>query len=223
MVYAHKVVRCTLSGTMFNGLENWSTGFFLGLKDGDATAPTQAGADQIRDAFQTLFTTSGGAFGGNYKFTTCKLASLDTAGKTIPSEVVYSYTTGTVSGGNNLGAALPPQCALVVTLTSPRPRGLASKGRMYLPGIAGAVGTDGKVAGTLMAGISTQLKTFFDAVNGYDFGAHKLILAAKGTGALPALTAQNDWVTGFRVGDVIDTQRRRRNGLTEVYTMKTLA
>jgi len=50
-----------------------------------------------------------------------------------------------------------------------------------------------------------------------------LILAARGSGLLPALNARNDYVETIRIGDVMDTQRRRRNGLTETYTSKVLA
>jgi hypothetical protein len=50
----------------------------------------------------------------------------------------------------------------------------------------------------------------------------ELILAAKWSGLLGVIPAQNDYVETIRVGDVVDTQRRRRNGLTEVYTSRTL-
>lgn len=217
MAYAHKVVRVTLAGTMFNGVENWSTGFFLGKKDADAAAPTQAAADAVRTAWTTFMSASSSGISSAYKFTSCKLASMGADGKTIDDEVVYSYPTGTVSGGNN-GAILPPQCAVVVTLTSARPRGRASKGRMYLPGIVGPVSSDGKVGATLMGTMPPALQTFFNALDGSIDIADSLILASRGEGLGGGLLAQNDWVTGIRVGDVIDTQRRRRNGLTEVYT-----
>lgn len=224
MVYAHKVHRVTLSGTMFGGTEVWSTGFFTGAKDADpAGPPTQAGADAIRTAWETFFVSDAAKISRDYQFTTCKIAAINDTGHTDLSQVVYSYPSGTVSGYTTHSTPLPPQCALVSTLTTVRPRGLASKGRMYLPGIIGPVTTNGKMASTTVSGIAAALKTFYDAVNASTDVPGAIILAAKGTGILPALTAQNEWVTGFRVGDVIDTQRRRRNNLVEVYDVRTLA
>jgi hypothetical protein len=53
--------------------------------------------------------------------------------------------------------------------------------------------------------------------------ADQLILAGKARSALLAGTAQNDYVETMKVGDVVDTQRRRRNGLSESYQLRTLA
>lgn len=221
MVYAHNVVRVTLSGTMFGGAEEWSTGFFLGQEGSDATAPTQAGIDQIRDAWATFFASSTSYISSLYTFTQAKAAVIDDTGHTILDSVKYSYPGTAVVGGRAAGH-LPAQCALVVTLMSDRPRGKASKGRMYLPGIAASIGNNGKIDATSAGAIATNLKTFFDSFASDADVPDQLILAAKGTGAFPALTAQNDYVEKIKVGDVIDTQRRRRNGLVETYVERTL-
>jgi len=222
MVYAHSVVRVTLSGTMFGGAEEWSTGFFLGQEGSDATAPTQAAIDQIRDAWATFFTSATSYISSAYTFTQAKAALIDDTGHTVLDSVVYAYPAAAVVGGRAAGH-LPPQCALVVTLLSDRPRGKASKGRMYLPGFAGSIELTGKIAAGNRDSIATNMKTFFDSMVGDADIPDQLILAAKGTGALPALTAQNDFVETIRVGDVVDTQRRRRNGLVETYTSRVLA
>jgi hypothetical protein len=94
---------------------------------------------------------------------------------------------------------------------------------MYLPGYAGGVDGGGKVESSIVSGIATNLKTFFDSMTSDADIPDQLILAAKGTGPVPALTAQNDYVETLRVGDVVDTQRRRRNGLNETYTSRVLA
>jgi hypothetical protein len=221
MVYAHKVKRVTLSGTMFSGTEVWSTGFFLGQENTDATAPTQLEADAIRNAWTTFFSSSGASISNNYVFTQCKVASIDANGNTILDEVFYSYPATTVTGQASTGT-LPAQCSLVCTLFTDRPRGKASKGRMYLPGIASTITNGGKLNITAAGTIPTALQTFFNTVLGSFDVPDPVILAAKGTGLLPGLTAQNEPVIGLKTGDVIDTQRRRRNNLVEVYTSKTL-
>lgn len=221
--YAHNVVRVTLSGTMFNGSEEWSTGFFLGEEGADAPDPTQQTADDIRDAFAAFFVHLDSKISSSYRFTQAKVAKLDDNGKTIDGTVFYSYPAAITAGATN-GGLLPPQCALVVTLLSDRPRGKASKGRMYLPGIAPNIDINtGKVQASHITGIANNMKTFFDALaNDADIPG-ELILAAKSSGVMNVNPAQNDYVETIRVGDVIDTQRRRRNGLVETYTSLVLA
>jgi hypothetical protein len=221
MVYAHTVTRVTLSGTMFGGAEEWSTGFFLGQEGSDSTAPTQAAADQIRDAWATFFNNALSWVSNHYSFTQVKMAQIDASGHTIDASVIYSYPATTVVGGATSGHH-PPQCSLVCTLLSDRPRGKASKGRMYLPGFAGTINGSGKVDWDQVGSISTNLKTFFDSFADDADVPDQLILAAKGTGIDAALNAQNDYVETIRVGDVVDTQRRRRNGLNETYVSKVL-
>lgn len=220
-MYAHTVNRITLSGTMFGGAEEWSTGFFLGQEGSGAQEMTQAGLDQIRDAWATFFSAAGSMISSQYRFTQVKSALIADTGKTIDGSQMYSYPGATVSGAVAAGTH-PPQCALVVTLLSDRPRGKASKGRMYLPGFAGIITGTGKADAAQIGTIATNLKTFFDSFADDADVPDQLILAAKGTGVLGALNAQNDYVETIRVGDVVDTQRRRRNGLVETYVSKVL-
>lgn len=222
MTYAHKVTRVTLSGTMFGGAEEWSTGFFLGQEGSDSTVPTQAAADLIKTAWATFWTTTNSVVSGHYRFDQVKMAQLGVDGKTIPDTQIYSYPATATYGGTSANAH-PPQCALVVTLLSDRPRGRASKGRMYLPGFSGAMQSTGKISTTDQTNIANNLKTFFDALTGQAAIPDQLILASRAGGAFSQLLAQNDYVETIRVGDVVDTQRRRRNGLQETYTSRTLA
>lgn len=223
MVYAHRVNRVTLSGTMFGGAEEWSTGFFLGEEGSDAADGSDLGATAILDAWRTFFEHAGSNISASYLTTQCKIAAIDANGNTELGHVYYA-TPATELNGNVSAITLPPQCSLVATLLSDRPRGKASKGRMYLPGLAlMPSATTGKISSVQCGTIADNLKTFFDALEASFDVPNQLILAAKGTGALPALNAQNDVVETIRVGDVVDTQRRRRNGLTESYTSRVLA
>lgn len=221
--YAHNVVRATLSGTMFGGNEQWSTGFFIGEEGADAADPTQQTADAIRDAWAAFFVHAQSGISAAYRFTQCKVAKLDDNGQTIDGKVFYSYPAGTVAGVSQSGP-LPAQCSLVVTLLSDRPRGKASKGRMYLPGIAiSPEQATGKINSVYVGQIADRLKIFYDALASHVDIPGELILAAKSSGPLNVIPAQNDYVETIKVGDVIDTQRRRRNGLNETYTSRVLA
>ena len=221
VVYAHKVNRVTFSGTMFGAAEEWSTGFWLGEEGLDATVPSQAGADALLGLWTTFFENALSRISSNYVTTQVKVAHINTNGTTDQANVVYAYPGSTLDGGVST-ETLPPQCSVVVTLMSDRPRGLASKGRMYLPGIASLPGANGKLSSTVTGNIATQIETFFNGVRAHADIPDDPILAAKGTGLFPELTAQNDYIETLKVGDVIDTQRRRRNGLSEVYVTKTL-
>jgi hypothetical protein len=223
MVYAHAVQRVTISGTMFGGAEEWSTGFFMGKEGADCDDWTQQAAEDILTAWRVFFEHSNSRISNVYLTTQVKTAKIADTGFTVLDQVHYAYPSTTLDGAA-VTAVYPPQCSLVVTLLSDRPRGKASKGRMYLPGfVANINGGTGKISSTDAGQLADNMKTFFDALTSdADFGTDQLILAAKGTGPVPALTAQNDWVQTIRVGDVIDTQRRRRNGLPETYVSRTL-
>lgn len=221
VVYAHKVNRVTLSGTMFLGAEEWSTGFWLGEENADCAAPTQAAVDSILTHWTTFFTNGSHVFSNKWDTTQAKIATINTNGTTDSASVVYAYPGAAVTGVSN-GAPFPPQCSLVATLLSDRPRGLASKGRMYLPGFIAGIQTNGKIEAQWRDAIALGLKTMFDSIRADADIADTPILAAKGTGAFPELTAQNDYIERVKVGDVIDTQRRRRNGLAEAYKIEIL-
>lgn len=221
--YAHNVVRVTLSGTMFGGAEEWSTGFFLGEEGADAPDPTDVTPVDILAAWRTFFEAGNSYINTNYLTTQCKVAKWDDNGQTIDGTVFYAYPATEING-SVASPILPPQCSLVVTLLSDRPRGKASKGRMYLPGIASSpAAATGKLSSVVVGTIADNLKTFFDSLAGDADIPGELILAAKSSGPLNVNPAQNDYVETIRVGDVIDTQRRRRNGLAETYTSRVLA
>jgi hypothetical protein len=102
---------------------------------------------------------------------------------------------------------------------------------MYLPGVSSTIGGGGKLATLFCDQLATGFKTFLDTVNAGQTGGAYVILASKGhkTDQLDAngqpvyVDGRNARVTGCRIGDVYDTQRRRRNDLVEVYTTKVLA
>jgi hypothetical protein len=206
---------------MFNSAEVWSTGFWLGEENADCAAPTQAAVDAILASWTTFFENITSRVHATYLTTQAKIATINTNGTTDQASVVYAYPGATVDGGWSQ-AVYPPQCSLVATLMSDRPRGLASKGRMYLPGIAAGLTASGVIADSDRDAIALNLRTFFNAVRASADVADTPILAAKGTGAFPELTAQNDYVERIKVGSVIDTQRRRRNGLPETYKTEIL-
>jgi hypothetical protein len=229
--YAHKVNKVTISGTCFAGTEEWSTGFYLGDTGADAADPGTVTASAIHTHWTTFFTHANAHIATTYLTTQIKVSQLQTDGD-VDLEKIDIYDYPTAIAGVSGGAPLPPQLTLAATLTSDRQRGLASKGRMYLPGINLPIfAGDPHVSSTEQGQIATQLKTFFDSVNADANIGGYAVLASKGIKITDSqdpkvyyyeagITAR---LTGLRVGNVYDTQRRRRGDVVEVYTSRVLA
>ena len=229
--YAHKFARVTFSGTIFGGAEEWSTGFQIGWEDADYEDLVPGIAEEIGTKWQTFFTNGAHQISNAWRVLECKVALINTNGTTDTANIDYYPYPTTVVGAQG-GTPWVPQITLAATLTSDNQRGLASKGRMYLPGVnSGIDGATGKLGATFTNTLNTGFKTFLDAVNADTDIPGAVIIASKGhktntldTNGHPVYEGGiNAFVTGCRIGDVYDTQRRRRNGLSETYNTKVLA
>lgn len=216
MAYAHKVVRVTISGTCFGDSEIWSTGFFLGREDADAAAATMDAAARVADAWKTMFTHADTKIGSNYFTSSVKLAPLNLDGKTDVEKVIQ-YDFSTRPQGPNGGNTYPAQIALVASLRSEKKRGIASHGRMYLPGVSAPIDGTGKMTNSFYPAIGNKVAAMFQTL-ATDFTLPGYpILASKGKSGLFAGAGENQGITEVKVGNVYDTQRRRRNALVESY------
>jgi len=216
MAYADKVIHVTMSGTMLGGAEQWQTGFYVGLAQGTVDPPTQAFVDGVRDLWGGLFDNPG-FFHQSYKFDQVKAARLNIGGLYDGSGVVTSNPPTAISGAY-LGQMMPPQIALVATLIGGSGKGLAGKGRMYLPGVSAGVDATGHLDASFSQAVATQIAGFLEGVNALASNPGVVINASKGTAKFAGLGARNVPVNGVRVGNVYDTQRRRRNALAETYS-----
>jgi len=221
MPYAFKVNRVTLQGTSFSGEEIWSTGFYLGNIAADADAPTESLATSIGALWQTFFTHTNSRVSSQFQCTEVKIAQLGTDGNTIPDSVKYFTYPAPISGiqGSTL---YPPQVAMVATLVGPVARGLASKGRMFLPGISAAVTTNGRISDLNRGELATNVRTFIRGVSDIAETDNVPILASQGRPGIGGTAPISREVVSVRVGNVYDTQRRRRNGLAEAYSTVVL-
>jgi len=127
-------------------------------------------------------------------------ASLDeTTGRQISR-----VATGVSRPGTAVGACLPFQCAPVVSLRTDLAT-RSGRGRFYLPALAEGNTSAGRLTTTAQNAIVTAAQQFFASL---DTGGLAVVLLNRTTLAQTA-------VTRFDVGDVIDTQRRRRSQLVE--------
>lgn len=117
--------------------------------------------------------------------------------------------TGTVTAGE-------PQNTIVVSLLTDAARGRASRGRFYPPtgNFVPAVET-GKISGLLTQRMADSALALINDLNnepGVDLQSPRVVVASDLGSPGPMRN-----VTMVAVGDVIDTQRRRRNNLVEAY------
>jgi len=102
------------------------------------------------------------------------------------------------------GEMLPFQCATSVTWSTALAT-RAGQGRIYLPPLAVSVIDNGRLSSSAVTTIVTSVNAMWAAL---DTGGLALSLYG-------AISHTVTAVTGGNVGDVIDTQRRRRNKLIE--------
>jgi hypothetical protein len=223
----HRTTRVTLIGTYAGGAEEWSTGFWMGKENADADLPTQQLADDIRSAWYTFFTAPASQISNRWETTLVKVSSLGMDGKSDSQDTIYSAFAGNCKGVAT--TFFPPQIALAATMTSAVARGVGAKGRMFIPGVSMAVEYNGTILTGAINGLRDKFVDFLNACNTSTATADTVVLASHGSinkdgtpkvgGKAPITKA----VTGVRVGNVYDTQRRRRNGISESYVTGTLA
>jgi hypothetical protein len=131
---------------------------------------------------------------------------------TDPSHPHTRHFTGVPGAGITTGNAYPTAMSLAYTWTTARVRGVGSKGRMFLPNswARSSAGADViPVANqTTVADAAKGLLTNFQTAGGD--GDIVPCIASKVDASLTD-------VTGVRIGRVVDSQRRRRNALSEEY------
>lgn len=106
------------------------------------------------------------------------------------------------------------QSSVCVSLATGTPGG-RGRGRIYWPATGAGVDTTTlRLDSTLRAGVLAGTKSYFEAITGAIDG-----LIAGGTALMVFSRTAPDLypVNRLRVGDVIDTQRRRRDALAETY------
>jgi hypothetical protein len=138
------------------------------------------------------------------------LVNVSELGGTPAAPIQTSAQASIADGGTSSDTSLPAQCSPCVSLATST-AGSRARGRMFLPPPdTTAVST----AGRLVAGFRTAwigaLDTYFATmvVAGHD----PVVVSAVGGvyTTYPIIT--------IRLGDVVDTQRSRRNDIAEVYT-----
>jgi len=195
--------RADFQGTVY-GIETFQHG--LHFSSSDTTAGLAADLDA---AWTTLLGTST----WSTYFTTGIVWSqinVSELGATPASPIVTSAQATLGISGASSDVGLPAQCSPCVSLTTAT-AGSRARGRMFLPPPDTTVLTTvGRIGATPRGDLINALDTFFAtmAANGAD------CVVVSGVGGVYTTYPVNT----IRLGDVIDTQRRRRSSIAEVYT-----
>lgn len=142
---------------------------------------------------------------------------INSAGQTIRlSQVTPSAA---VAGTGTL--QLPNQVATVVSLRTGVP-GARGRGRIYLPLLAMSPEPTGRIPASYRTALAATVATMLNGLNSdiapYGSPSGARLAVASGVGTI----GDNPVVVQARVGDVLDTQRRRRDALVEAYVQVNL-
>lgn len=167
--------------------------------------------EDLVDAYINLIVDAGAYWADYSQLALIKIAAIDTDGTYLTDPVGHIPDTDY----HGSGGQILPQSSWVISLRSGFSTGEANRGRCYIPHsqLALATGTPRASLGAVSDAVDAAA-TFIGAVN-TAFAVLTTdpivqILSRKGSGAARPVTA-------VRVGDVNDTQRRRRAQLAESY------
>jgi len=183
------------------GLPNPGSGLSLGDAD--------QGLSKIHEAVRAWFVSDNANMRNDATIAYCKLNEIGPDGRYVdPTTNVYDYPDGT------FGAAVPEMpsfLSVAFSWTTDRNRGPGARGRIYPP--VAIPHSPGDVVSTLLTNAYvTAAKGLLDAISNPSSG-----IFVMGPAVVSKIGAVIQPITGVRVGNVIDVQRRRKNALVEVY------
>ena len=209
-----KVVARTETSWDIDGI--WTTE--MGVNDFD---PSDYLNDQAGPAARSLITNS--IFASDVQIDALKLYPVSTPAGKIAAPPGYAqgapmtltYTGTKPSGAGSQG--LPPQDCVVASLRTPQ-TGRRGRGRMYLPSFDRACMSNLVLSSTVATATATAMENFLEALT--------LDGATSGIWATPIVTGAPytayGVVNSVQVGNVIDTQQRRRANITETRVVNTV-
>lgn len=199
---AGQFMKVTFSGTMYLPQQSWSFSIWL-----RGTTPFAAGgaatvANGVGDTYYTgqLKTTLLSMMVPQCSLTRITYRTYQPNSETLFDEAYKTYTdVGTGTGAN------AAQVAVVATLQTAG-FGRAYRGRIYLPASGCVTGTGSTTITPSATSICTAIKNYLNQWRAVGANIPCLISSSRG---------QSSDLTAVRVGQVFDTQRRRRDKLGE--------
>lgn len=220
MAYASEQLYVTWGGTIGTAAtgEVWQCGVHYApiTPSGVVGNPTQAQADALWNQLSGYHAATQAGIANAAKMTFVKVAHLDIQGEYTTDPVISDHSAEPVSGGVGVGTSIP-QGTVAVTMHSGTTFGKANYGRFYLPWASFSVSDSGHIGSGQVGNLLTLTTNVFEAC----YTAVNTNSASGGTLALTNMSqvgaGTNKRPTQWRIGDVVDTQRRRRNRIAENY------
>lgn len=217
---AYKVHRLiTLRGTLGTGsagTDTWQFGLRFEIDAAQTVVTNLVPEVNLTKCFDAakIMLGSAGIFSGSITLDEARGAVIGPLGKAVGiTTVVAPASKGVGTSQANLH---PWSTALVVTLDAGGVRG-GRLGRIYLPCPAVPVTLDGRITPANRANYLAVATTFLNSCQGPAAGGDNLNLVVAS-----ARFESNRPVTSIRIGDVLDTQRRRDNRLNEGFAVGPL-
>lgn len=165
----------------------------------------------------TLMSTSAATWADYSELRAVRIAAVLATGTEFDPAKQFDDSTPAVGASDNV----VPQCSIVLSTRSGSSAGSANFGRMYLPHCQLLLGNlTARSSPTLTAAMATAAQTF---VSGVTSDLDAVVTQS----VIPMIMTQVAGGTSKRIiqiaiGDVNDTQRRRRNQLPELYTFRSI-
>lgn len=215
MAYPHTFWKITFGGELETTDEIWSCGFHVAAGTSDVTASLQPANEStelmaIWDALETFHTAAVNSVPGKMKLRWVKIATIGKDGRYLqaPSEYLSEYGIS----GSHTGSFIP-STAVVYTLAANKFKDPGKYSRFYLPTAPPSQNGAFKELSVQSQDRADSAVVLIDAVNAVFLGLN----SAYKVRAVSQRVSDYLDIKKVRVGNVIDTQRRRRNGLYETY------
>lgn len=223
IVTATDVLKVTFGFGAWNGNEIASFGVHFGNADGSSVA-SLLDTFPLDGAFNALVNnlvlgTYPGLSASVYP-TEVRVALLNNRGQQQGASRIYAPTI--VPTGEDTSKYIPQHSVVVTTVSDVR-SGPTSKGRFYLPPGFGLPVNNGKIPAADIDTVADKVQAFGDDLEVLAVGVSSNLHLVNFSAYTPQRAGSLNRVIQMRVGNVVDTQRRRRNGLQEEYTRRDLA
>jgi hypothetical protein len=214
MPYPTQFIRLTWGGGFQAEEEQWSNGLNFASPSGFVNSEFQALGDVlplIGTIIQAWHTNPDAGISNRCTLEWVKIALIGTNTSYAEEAIEYQYIAP-VAGGST--GAIETQRSLAVSFKTAVRRGPASNGRFYIPAYRLGVGSDGRVTTSdqtdLLAAALVFIADLNDEISNVLPTTSLHVMSAQGSG-------HQEPVTSIRVGNVIDSQRRRKNKMIETY------
>ena len=210
-------------GTLYGGQDIWVNGIRMAVPVG-GNPGTVNETDLLVDFATDIAAhvqSPDSAYSNRTQLEWVKFNEIDSLGRYVDEGTTHVHEYPTPISGTQ-SSSYPAQVSLVISMRTPQARGYASKGRLYVPvPKAFSIGGLGYIDVFNMQPVADAWSTFITNLNNMP-GIDEANIVASVVSKVPATGATNP-ITNIRVGNVLDTQTRRRNQIPETYADAAVA